>query len=75
MWYAMYNVLLFLGSPVILCTLLLKKRCRSGLLQRIGWEMPGRCLPQERVLWIHAVSLGEVSAVARFVTKLPCSTS
>ena len=70
MWYGIYNVLLILGFPFILCALLLKKRCRSGLLQRIGWVVPRGWDSRENVLWIHAVSLGEVSAVVPFVTTL-----
>ena len=70
MWYGIYNVLLILGFPFILCALLLKKRCRSGLLQRIGWVVPQGWGFQEKVLWIHAVSLGEVSAIVPFVMTL-----
>ena len=66
----MYNVLLILGFPFILCALLLKKRSRSGLLQRIGWVVPDGWGSQDKVLWIHAVSLGEVSAIVPFVTTL-----
>ncbi|MDE0405859.1 MAG: 3-deoxy-D-manno-octulosonic acid transferase [Nitrospira sp.] len=70
MWYGLYNVLLILAFPLILCALLLKKRCRSGLLQRIGWVVPRGWDSQQDVLWIHAVSLGEVSAIVPFVTTL-----
>ena len=70
MWYGVYNVLLIIGFPVILCALLLKKRCRSGLLQRIGWILPQGWGSQDHVLWVHAVSLGEVSAIVPFVKTL-----
>ncbi len=70
MWYGLYNALLILCFPVVLGTLLCKKRCRSGLLQRMGWLVPPRRSSDERVLWIHAVSLGEVSAIVPFVTVL-----
>lgn len=70
MWYGIYNVLLILGFPLIFCALLLKKRCRSGLLQRIGWVVPRGWDSRDNVLWIHAVSLGEVAAVVPFVTML-----
>ena len=70
MWYGMYNVLLILSFPFILCALLLKKRCRSGLLQRIGWVLPRGRGSQEKVLWVHAASLGEVSAIVPFVTTI-----
>jgi len=70
MWYGLYNVLLILAFPFILCALLIKKRCRSGLLQRIGWVVPRGWGSQQNVLWIHAVSLGEVAAIVPFVTTL-----
>ena len=70
MWYGIYNVLLILGLPFILCALLLKKRCRSGLFQRMGWVVPRGWSSQEKILWIHAVSLGEVAAIVPFVTTL-----
>ncbi len=70
MWYGLYNVLLILGFPVVLGVLLIKKRSRSGLLQRMGWVLPRRGPSDEKVLWIHAVSLGEVSAIVPFVTVL-----
>lgn len=72
MWYAIYNVLLVFASPVILLILLSKQRCRRGLPQRLG------CLPQDRpgtldtrpVIWVHAVSLGEVIAAVPLVREL-----
>lgn len=70
MWYGVYNLLLIIGFPFILCALLLKKRCRSGLLQRIGWIVPQGWDSQDHVLWVHAVSLGEVSAIVPFVKML-----
>ncbi len=70
MWYGVYNVLLIIGFPFILCALLLKKRCRSGLLQRIGWIVPQGWGSQDHVLWVHAVSLGEVATIVPFVKTL-----
>ena len=73
MWYLLYNSLLLLISPVILFVLLAKQRCRRGLLQRLGLraEMPTTD-PAGRsgCIWIHAVSLGEVVAVAPLVRDL-----
>src|SRR2546430_1205434 len=80
MWYLLYNVLLILASPFILLILLAKKRCRPGLAERLGLfglsglfrlfgqnspNRPNRLnRPDEPVIWIHAVSLGEgVAAV------------
>ena len=74
MWYLLYNSLLLLASPVILFVLLAKQRCRRGLPQRLGLvdERPFN-QPAGRstcVIWIHAVSLGEVVAVAPLVRDL-----
>jgi 3-deoxy-D-manno-octulosonic-acid transferase len=74
MWYLAYNILLILASPLILLTLLAKKRCRRGLLQRFGFLPAGLLRPDgpgtPRVVWVHAVSLGEVVAVAPLVRQL-----
>lgn len=79
MWYFLYNVLLLLASPVILLILLGKKRCRRGLLERLGLSGLSRLSgsqsdkpnkPEQPVLWIHAVSLGEVVAVTPLVHAL-----
>ena len=73
MWYLLYNSLLLLVSPIILFVLLAKQRCRRGLPQRLGLraepptsELGGR----SGCIWIHAVSLGEVVAVAPLVRDL-----
>ncbi len=72
MWYLLYNSLLLLVSPIILFVLLAKQRCRRGLPQRLGL-LPER-LPESAgtttCIWIHAVSLGEVVAVAPLVRDL-----
>jgi len=70
MSYFIYNVLLLLASPVIVCVLLVKKRCRRGLTQRFGLIPRRYDLSQSPVLWIHAVSLGEVVTIVPFVKAL-----
>ena len=91
MWRFFYNILLLIASPIILVILLAKKRCRRGLLQRLGWgkspsgpsgpsglsrqpDRPDRPnepdRPEKPVIWIHAVSLGEVVAVTPLVIEL-----
>jgi 3-deoxy-D-manno-octulosonic-acid transferase len=74
MWYLLYNVLLILASPVILFVLLAKQRCRRGLPQRLGLvaeKFPAQPVGASGpVLWVHAVSLGEVVAVAPLVRDL-----
>src|SRR5438093_11676893 len=83
MWYLLYNVLLILASPFILLILLAKKRCRPGLAERLGlfglsglFRLFGQNRsnrlnrPDEPVIWIHAVSLGEVVAAVPLVRLL-----
>src|SRR2546428_9168440 len=70
--FALYNLLLLLASPVILLVLLAKKRCRPGLRQRLGW-LP-RDLDKSRdgrwPIGVHAVALGEATAVVPLVQQL-----
>ena len=79
MWRLFYNVVLLVFSPLIVAVLLSKPRCRPGLLQRLGLqESPsGQSAsrnipptPTPPVIWIHAVSLGEVVAVTPLVNEL-----
>ncbi|MGQ0810412.1 MAG: 3-deoxy-D-manno-octulosonic acid transferase [Nitrospiraceae bacterium] len=74
MWYLAYNILLILASPIILLVLLAKKRCRPGLLQRLGLGEPDDRFSSDgqsrKLIWIHAVSLGEVVAAAPLVREL-----
>jgi 3-deoxy-D-manno-octulosonic-acid transferase len=73
MWRFFYNIVLLVVSPVIVAVLLAKRRCRRGLLQRLGWSYFGQDKPNEPdkpVIWVHAVSLGEVVAVTPLVNEL-----
>lgn len=63
MFWLIYNVLLVLGFPVIVGLLLTKKRCQRGLLSRLGMVPPMLQHLPSPVVWIHAVSLGEVTAI------------
>jgi 3-deoxy-D-manno-octulosonic-acid transferase len=76
MWHFFYNVVLLIASPIILAILLVKPRCRRGLPQRLGLEEgsfgePHKLNgPDQPVIWVHAVSLGEVVAVTPLVKEL-----
>jgi len=91
MWRLFYNIVLLALSPLIVAVLLAKRRCRRGLLQRLGLQnsqsglsgLSRRSDQSERanepdrldrttqpVIWIHAVSLGEVVAVTPLVIEL-----
>jgi 3-deoxy-D-manno-octulosonic-acid transferase len=70
MWNIIYNGLLLLASPVIFVLLLAKPRCRRGLRQRFGFTAPGLSPDQRPLIWMHAVSLGEVVAMTPLVREL-----
>lgn len=72
MWYLIYNALLIAASPVILLILLAKRRCRRGLPQRMGFlpDDTGGGHAKLPVIWVHAVSLGEVVAAVPLVREL-----
>ena len=70
MRYFLYNVFLIAVSPFIILILLAKKRSRRGFFQRIGWVPKKTDSLKPPVLWIHAVSLGEVVAVVPLVKAL-----
>ena len=68
MWYILYNLALIVASPAILIILLAKQRCRRGLPQRVGWLTHESS--DQPVIWVHAVSLGEVTAAVPLVRML-----
>jgi len=70
MWPLLYNGLLLIASPVILVILLAKARCRRGLLYRWGLRQPAVSVTGRPLIWVHAVSLGEVVAVTPLVKEL-----
>jgi 3-deoxy-D-manno-octulosonic-acid transferase len=69
-WYFFYNVVLILASPVILALLLAKPRCRQGLSQRFGFSASPVSRDARPLVWMHAVSLGEVVAITPLVKEL-----
>ncbi len=76
MTMALYSVLLALAlalsSPWWLLRMLTTDRYREGLGERLG-RVPARVLEEmrgRRVVWVHAVSVGEVLAASRLVEQL-----
>ncbi len=63
MFWLIYNMLLVLCSPVIVGLLLTRKRCQRGFRGRLG-KVPNELQDLSGpVVWVHAVSLGEVTAI------------
>jgi 3-deoxy-D-manno-octulosonic-acid transferase len=63
---------LVLGAPWWLWRMATTQKYREGLLERLGWVRSDMArLGRERaVIWVHAVSVGEVLAVSRLVHTL-----
>src|ERR1700675_3923526 len=73
--YALYSVLLalflLLTLPYWLLQMLRHGKYRAGLLQRFGAVPP--CLAgrgKEKIIWVHAVSVGEVVAASAVIAAL-----
>src|SRR5579862_2140898 len=74
----LYSLALFLilvvGSPWWLFRMATSGKYREGLTERLG-RVPRRIrggLDEKPVVWIHAVSVGEVLAASRLIEKLTC---
>ncbi len=69
---ALLTLALVLSSPWWLLRMATTKRYREGLRQRLG-NVPARLIAAvqgRRVVWVHAVSVGEVLAASRLVGEL-----
>jgi 3-deoxy-D-manno-octulosonic-acid transferase len=74
--YFIYNILLsitsILLSPLILFALLREEKYRMGLSQKLGFLPPHLLLKLSgsRPVWIHAVSVGEVTATIPLIQEI-----
>jgi 3-deoxy-D-manno-octulosonic-acid transferase len=69
LYSALLAALLVLGLPYWLFQMARQGKYRAGLGERLG-RVPARILAPGPVIWVHAVSVGEVLAVAGLVAKL-----
>jgi 3-deoxy-D-manno-octulosonic-acid transferase len=60
---------LVLGAPWWLWKMATTHKYREGLLERLG-RVPARLNPTKPVIWLHAVSVGEVLAISRLVFEI-----
>jgi 3-deoxy-D-manno-octulosonic-acid transferase len=60
---------LVVGAPWWLFRMATTQKYREGLLERLG-AVPARPTGWDRIIWVHAVSVGEVLAVSRLVKTL-----
>jgi 3-deoxy-D-manno-octulosonic-acid transferase len=69
-----YNLLLLLallmGAPYWLFRILTQPRYREGLRERLGGVLDRLGAGIDRTIWVHAVSVGEVMAISRFIQEL-----
>jgi len=73
--YVLYSLLLGLfllvTLPYWVIQMMRHGKYRSGLRQRLGWAPPPlMASPLGRVIWVHAVSVGEVVAVSGIIEEL-----
>src|SRR5512141_1735469 len=71
LYSALAAVALLLSSPLWLIRMMRHGKYRAGLGERIG-RVPGRLRdPQRRpIIWVHAVSVGELLAVSGLIGEL-----
>jgi 3-deoxy-D-manno-octulosonic-acid transferase len=71
--YVLYSLLLFLSLfifiPVYFVRLTLLKKEKLNLKQRLGFSIPD-CRGKSQILWIHAVSVGEVLSLQNLIRRI-----
>lgn len=76
MIFALYDLILLLVAALLIPWYLVRRvlglKSRRGLRERLGWYAPNRlsALEGRRVLWIHAVSVGETRAAVTLLKAL-----
>jgi len=62
-------LVLVAGAPYWLFRMAISGKYREGLSERLGF-VPRRLRVPDRVIWVHAVSVGEVLAASRLIEEL-----
>jgi len=62
-------LVLVVGAPYWLFRVAVSGKYREGLSERLGF-VPRRLRIEEQVIWVHAVSVGEVLAASRLIEEL-----
>ena len=72
--YFIYNFLviffLVIFLPIILVALVIKPKFRAGFFQKVGFYKKLNNPENKKVIVVHAVSVGEVIAVEKFIKAL-----
>ena len=69
-----YSFVIYLATPLILLRLLWRARKQPEYLRHLGerWGFYRRPVP-ERLIWVHAVSVGETRAAQPLIEALQCA--
>ena len=70
MFLFLYNMILITSFPMVMGLLLTTKRCQRGILARLGKVPGGLQGLSGPVVWVHAASLGEVTAVVPLIRAM-----
>ncbi len=72
MWRFLYSAMFFLAMPLVLLRLWWRGRSERGYRKNIGerFGFAGASPAKQNVMWIHAVSVGEVRAALPLIGKL-----
>ncbi|OJU81005.1 MAG: hypothetical protein BGO10_00165 [Chlamydia sp. 32-24] len=71
MYLFLYNILIFLLAilclPYLLFQMFIKGKYKKNFLKRIGFQFPSIDKKNKKLIWIHAVSVGETKAVTPLI--------
>lgn len=72
LYQLVFPLALLVAAPWWLLRMVTTARYREGLAERLGWVPRRLLLPgdEREVIWVHAVSVGEVIAVLRLIAAL-----
>jgi 3-deoxy-D-manno-octulosonic-acid transferase len=64
------TILALFALPKMLYQMLVKNKYRTSFIPRLGFRFPKIKKENRRLIWIHAVSVGETKAIARLAQNL-----
>ncbi len=72
LYQLVFPLALLVAAPWWLLRMVTTERYREGLAERLGWVPSRLFLPgdEREIIWVHAVSVGEVIAVLRLIAAL-----
>ncbi len=67
--FIIYDIIFLLFAIAYLPYLVLKRKWHEGLWMRFGFSLPPR-MGAKKIIWVHAVSVGEVLVVLNLIQKI-----